>query len=154
MSVTGEGLRIELIEKEGGLFFDSGSPNPDPLGKELIERLAHELGKLPNTIAIEGHTDSRPYSGTGTYSNWELSTDRANAARRLMQESGVRADQVAQVRGFADQDLRVKDDPQSASNRRISVIVRYLKPPPESPNDPKEPASEPAQEKPAEAAHH
>jgi chemotaxis protein MotB len=147
MSVVGEGLRIELLESEGGLFFDSGSPNPSPLGKELIEKLSQELGKLPNTIAIEGHTDSRVYSNGRAYSNWELSTDRANAARRLMQESGVGENQVAQVRGFADQNLRVKDDPASPLNRRVSVIVRYLAPAPET-------HSEPEKEKPAEESHH
>ena len=149
MSVVGEGLRIEMLESETGLFFDSGSSSPSPVGKELIERLAAELGKLPNTIAIEGHTDARPYSSGGAYSNWELSTDRANAARRMMQASGVRPDQVSQVRGFADQDLREKDEPESASNRRISVIVRYL--PSAAAN---EPDAEPAKEKPAEGEHH
>src|SRR5580704_10579323 len=63
MTVVGEGLRIELLENEGGLFFQSGSSMPSPLGRELIESLAQELGKLPNSLAIEGHTDSRPYSG-------------------------------------------------------------------------------------------
>jgi chemotaxis protein MotB len=149
MSVVGEGLRIEMLESESGLFFESGNSSPSPVGKELIERLAEELGKLPNTIAIEGHTDARPYSSGGVYSNWELSTDRANSARRMMQASGVRPDQVAQVRGFADQDLREKDDPQGASNRRISVIVRYR--PPAASN---EPDAEPTKEKPAEGEHH
>ena len=154
MSVVGEGLRIELIENEGGLFFESGSPTPSPLGTELIERLAQELGKLPNTLAVEGHTDSRPYSSGGAYTNWELSTDRANAARRLMQATGVRSDQVAQVRGFADQDLRVKNDPDGPSNRRISVIVRYQQPAPDPQNDAKEPDAAPAKEKPVQGPHH
>jgi chemotaxis protein MotB len=143
MTVVGEGLRIELIENEGGLFFNLGSPKPSVLGNQLIERLAQELGKLPNKLAIEGHTDAHPYSNGGAYSNWELSTDRANAARRLMQASGVRPDQVVQVRGFADQDLRIKKEPENASNRRISVIVQYM--------NQQEP---PKLEKPAEAAHH
>jgi chemotaxis protein MotB len=75
---------------------------------------------------MEGHTDSRPFAGGGPYTNWELSSDRANSARRLMQSSGVRADQVAQVRGFSDQHLLNKAEPDHASNRRISVIVQYL----------------------------
>ena len=75
---------------------------------------------------MEGHTDSKPYAATRNYGNWELSSDRANAARRLMQGSGIRPDQVTQVRGFADQRLRKKDDPLDASNRRISLIVQYL----------------------------
>ncbi|HEY7334752.1 MAG TPA: flagellar motor protein MotB [Bryobacteraceae bacterium] len=125
MSVTGEGLRIELIESEKGTFFQSGSPLPTPAGKELIALLAGQLGKLENDVVIEGHTDARPFAGRPDYSNWELSTDRANAARRLMEDTGLRSGQVLQVRGFASQDLRDKDHPESASNRRISVIVRY-----------------------------
>jgi chemotaxis protein MotB len=125
MSVTGEGLRVELLENETGVFFRSGSPLPSPLGNELIAKLAHELGGMPNQLMIEGHTDSRPFSGKSEYSNWELSADRANAARRLMESSGLRPGQVSQVRGFADQNLREKEHPDAAANRRISVIVRY-----------------------------
>jgi len=88
--------------------------------------LAQQLGKLPNQLSIEGHTDSKPYSGKSEYSNWELSTDRANAARRLMQSDGLRENQVSQVRGYADQLLRKPDDPFDPSNRRITVIVQYL----------------------------
>jgi chemotaxis protein MotB len=84
------------------------------------------MGKLPNKISIEGHTDSKPYSRSRDYGNWELSTDRANAARRLMQDKGLRDDQVSQVRGYADQRLRTTEDPLNPSNRRISVIVQYL----------------------------
>jgi chemotaxis protein MotB len=79
--------------------------------------------KLPNKIVIEGHTDSTPY-GRPDYSNWELSADRANAARRILSESGLDASRISQVRGFADQRLLLKDDPTNPSNRRISIIVR------------------------------
>jgi len=130
ITVTGEGLRIELLETEKGLFFESGSAQPSQLGQDLLAILAGELGKLPNNVLVEGHTDARPYSGATSYSNWELSTDRANSARRLMQGRGLRPAQVVQVRGFADQMLRNADDPTHASNRRISVIVQYLKPAP------------------------
>jgi chemotaxis protein MotB len=126
MTVTAEGLRIELLESEAGTFFDSGNATPSANGKDLLKTLAEQLGQLPNKISIEGHTDSKPFSGKGSYSNWELSADRANAARRIMQESGVGADQVSQVRGYADQRLRKPDTPEDASNRRISVIVQYL----------------------------
>jgi chemotaxis protein MotB len=128
MSVSGEGLRIELIENESGLFFDSGSPHPSEAGREMIEGLAQELAKLPNDLMIEGHTDAKPFGGKRDYSNWELSTDRANAARRMMEAAGVREEQVKQVRGFADRNLRVKNNPEDPSNRRISVIVRYQQP--------------------------
>ncbi len=132
MSVTGEGLRIELLESEGGMFFKSGSATPTEMGAALLNQLAAELGMMPNQILIEGHTDSRPFGGRDSYTNWELSVDRANAARRLMEENGLTPDQVVQVRGFADQDLRDPKHPEAATNRRISVIVRYLHPPEES----------------------
>jgi chemotaxis protein MotB len=124
MTVTGEGLRIELLETEKGMFFESGRQDPSEYGRELLAELAKELGKLNNPILIEGHTDSRPYNSP-TYSNWELSTDRANQSRRLMQESGLRGNQVLQVRGFADQQLRDPTHPEDATNRRVSVIVTY-----------------------------
>jgi len=126
MTVTSEGLRIELSESAAGTFFDSGSAQLNADGRELLITLAQELGKLPNKISIEGHTDSNPYTGSATYGNWELSTDRANAARRLMQQNGVGAGQVVQVRGFADQRLRKPEAPLDPSNRRISLIVQYM----------------------------
>lgn len=126
MMVTGEGLRLELLETETGTFFESGRPQPSVAGRELLEKLAEELGKLPNSVLIEGHTDARPFAhGEDGYGNWELSAERANAARKVMQASGVRADQVKQVRGYADQHLRNRTDPNDASNRRITVIVQY-----------------------------
>ncbi len=126
MTVTSEGLRIELTESAAGTFFNSGSPKVNGDGRDLLETLAQELGKLPNKLSIEGHTDSKPYAGSGGYTNWELSTDRANAARRLMQADGIRPDQVSQVRGFADQRLRKADSPLDPANRRISIIVQYI----------------------------
>jgi chemotaxis protein MotB len=126
MTVTNEGLRIELTESATGTFFDSGSPKISADGGDLLVMLARELGKLPNKIAMEGHTDSKQYAPGSTYGNWELSADRANAARRLMQGNGIREDQVTQVRGFADQRLRKPADPLDPSNRRISLIVQYL----------------------------
>ena len=92
ITITSEGLRIELLETQSGAFFDSGSPNPNAKGEELLAMLARELGKLPNKISIEGHTDSKPYAGKRDYGNWELSADRANAARRLMQQDGLGPD--------------------------------------------------------------
>jgi chemotaxis protein MotB len=126
MTVTTEGLRIELSESATGTFFDSGSAKLNNDGRELLVTLADELGKLPNKLSIEGHTDSKPYAPSAAYGNWELSTDRANAARRIVQENGIRADQVTQVRGFADQRLRKPDNPLDPANRRISIIVQYI----------------------------
>jgi chemotaxis protein MotB len=126
MTVTNEGLRIELSESAAGTFFDSGSTKLNADGHELVIALAQELAKLPNKLSIEGHTDSKPYAATGNYGNWELSSDRANAARRLMQTNGIGPEQITQVRGFADQRLRKSDSPLDSSNRRISIIVQYI----------------------------
>jgi chemotaxis protein MotB len=126
MTVTTEGLRIELSESASGTFFNSGSPKLNADGQELLAMLAGEVGKLPNKLSIEGHTDSQPYAPSAAYGNWELSSDRANAARRVMQANGIRPDQVTQVRGFADQRLRKPDAPLDPANRRISLIVQYL----------------------------
>jgi chemotaxis protein MotB len=131
ITVTSDGLRIELLETDAGMFFESGRPQPTSAGSELLSRLAGELGKLPNHLLIEGHTDAKPFSRDGGYGNWELSTDRANAARKLMESTGVRAQQIAQVRGFAERNLRHPETPEAASNRRVSVIVQYLAPTPE-----------------------
>jgi len=138
MSITPDGLRIELLETEAGMFFDSGKPLPNDQGAALLDTLADQLGKLPNHVLIEGHTDSKPYSGGGGYSNWELSADRANAARKIMEVKGLHPLQVAQVRGFADRQLRHPEDPESPANRRISVIVQYM----DKPGDDKVPAAD------------
>jgi chemotaxis protein MotB len=124
ITITPEGLRIELLEGKNGTFYQSGSAGLSHSGQELLVLLAAELKTIPNSLLIEGHTDAAPYSNDATYTNWELSADRANAARRLMQQDGVRADQVTQVRGYADQLLRVKGNPYDPSNRRVSILVK------------------------------
>jgi chemotaxis protein MotB len=126
MTITGEGLRIELMETAKGGFFSSGTQDPNEEGTELLTLLAQQLGKLPNKLSIEGHTDSKPFSANGIYSNWELSADRANAARRIMQQKGLAPDQVTQIRGYADQRLRKPNDPLDPANRRITVIVQFI----------------------------
>lgn len=124
ITITAEGLRIELLEDKKGVFYQSGSAQLSQSGQQLLELLAGELKKLPNSLLIEGHTDATQYAQDLSYSNWELSADRANSARRLLQQDGVRRDQVTQVRGYADQLLRVKADPTDPSNRRISILVK------------------------------
>jgi chemotaxis protein MotB len=126
MTVTGEGLRIELMESQAGTFFESGDSAPTGTGQDMLTMLATQLGKMPNKLLIEGHTDAKRYNSSRGYSNWELSADRANSARKLMQDNGVRANQVTEVRGFADQRLRKPDDPGSPSNRRVSIVVKYV----------------------------
>lgn len=125
-TITEEGLRIELIENSKGIFFESGKPEPSPIGKELLSALSTELGRIPNRILIEGHTDAQPYTDATEYSNWELSADRANSARRLMERAGLAPSQVVQIRGYADQDLRDKENPTDPGNRRVTIIIRYM----------------------------
>jgi chemotaxis protein MotB len=133
MTITAEGLRIELMESETGTFFESAAAVPTASGKDILIALAAELGKLPNRISIEGHTDAKPFAKGGGYGNWELSADRANAARRLMEQSGLQPGQVMQVRGYADRSLRKPAAPEDPSNRRVSVIVQYQVKPDEEP---------------------
>jgi chemotaxis protein MotB len=148
MTVTAEGLRIELLETEKGTFFPSGASEPAQQGREILEALAKQLSELPNKISIEGHTDSKPFAASGTYTNWELSADRANAARRMVQSAGVRADQVTQVRGYADQHLRNPKEPEDPVNRRISFIVNYTVKSNPDENDPPAPSSQAPASKP------
>jgi chemotaxis protein MotB len=126
ITITPEGLRIELMESAKGTFFELGNAAPTPALKDLLQVLSPELGKLPNKISIEGHTDATPYSGGEAYDNWDLSCGRANAARRIMQGEGLGGQQISQVRGFADQRLHLPLHPDDPSNRRISLIVQYL----------------------------
>ena len=127
-SMTGEGLRIDLLETEQGLFFLSGSAEPSAAGIRLLQVLGSEFGQMPNPIVIEGHTDARPFRNsepTHGYGNWELSTDRAHAARRLFYRYGVHTNQVVEVRGFADERPLNPKDSMDARNRRVSVVVRF-----------------------------
>jgi chemotaxis protein MotB len=126
ITVTGEGLRMELIEGKGGTFYDSGSPQLNGNGTELLKLIAAQLQGLPNKVTIEGHTDAQPYSGANGYTNWELSADRANAARRVLQEDGLEASRVSEVRGFADQMPRAGANPMDPSNRRIALVVKWV----------------------------
>jgi chemotaxis protein MotB len=126
MTITPEGLKIEMLESSQGTFFENGKAEPTPIMQNLLKVLSGQLGKMPNPITIEGHTDSKPFSASPLYGNWELSTDRGNAARRLMETSGLRPNQVVQVRGFADQRLRKPQLPLDPSNRRVTLIVQYV----------------------------
>jgi chemotaxis protein MotB len=127
-TVTGEGLRIDLLETERGMFFSSGSPAPTLAGEHLLKVLAEELVRMPNKIVIEGHTDAQPFrtaTPASGYSNWELATDRANAARRLLFIDGLPADRMVEMRGFANQRLLNPGDPNDPRNRRISLVVKF-----------------------------
>lgn len=124
VKVTDEGLQIELIEKTASLFFDTGSAKMKARAVHLLTIVAKELGKIKAPIVLEGHTDSQPLGGRGGYSNWELSSDRANAARRVMEGRGLAKGQVYAVRGYADK-KPANANPLHFSNRRVSILVAY-----------------------------
>jgi chemotaxis protein MotB len=124
-TVTGEGLRIEIMENFGGVFFENASPQPTSGGLALFQMLAREIARLPNHLVLEGHTDSKPFrGGAGGYGNWELSFERANMTRRVMLEHGVRPDQIAEIRGYADR-KPITPDSAEARNRRISIVLLF-----------------------------
>ena len=123
VDMTPEGLRIQLVDREQESMFPSGSAAMHEFTRALIERIALVVGKLPNKIAVSGHTDSTPYRSTNGYTNWELSTDRANASRRVLLEAGLDPKRIERVSGRADNDPLLPEDPFSATNRRISIVL-------------------------------
>ena len=123
ITLSDEGLRIELREDSTGVFFETGRAEPRPVAAALLRVIGRELGNLPNGVLIDGYTDARPYQTTGGYGNWELSTDRGNAARRLMIQGGLAEPQIQGVRGHADHELRLPEDPLAPANRRVTITM-------------------------------
>lgn len=118
-----EGLRIELLETKESVFFEVGSAQLRPAAVKLLQEITPILRQLPNPVVLEGHTDSRPYANGKLYSNWELSADRANSARKVLEASGLQPGRISGVYGFADRRLRNKLNPFDPSNRRVSILV-------------------------------
>lgn len=126
VQIVDEGLRIEIMDSNNDAFFEIGTAKLKAGANKLISLIGKELGELNNKIAIEGHTDSRPFPGGKTgYSNYELSCDRANAARRALLGGGLNEKQIDNIRGYADNRLRNPNNPLDVLNRRISIIVKY-----------------------------
>ncbi len=124
--ITKDGLRIELVEKgSGDDFFPTGSAVLRPKAVTAIALIAEEIALLSNPIILEGHTDGAPFGEGGSYTNWELSADRANAARRVVNAAGIPNNRLVQVRGLADRDLRNPDNPFDPTNRRISLFLPF-----------------------------
>jgi chemotaxis protein MotB len=123
-AITTEGLRVELVDRTGSSFFDTGSSVLRGEAEPILSAIAAEITKLNNDVIVEGHTDSRQYANGQRFGNWELSSDRANAARRVLLEKGLRPNQLRGVRGFSDTDLRVTTNPLDPRNRRVSIVVR------------------------------
>jgi chemotaxis protein MotB len=124
MDFTDEGLRIQIQDKAAQVLFDSGSATLKSYTLSILKEIAKELGKLPNRVVIGGHTDASQYANKA-YSNWELSAERANAARRVMESAagGLRPGQVRRVTGYADTIPLEGKTPKDPQNRRISIIV-------------------------------
>ena len=123
LDITPEGLRIQIVDKQNRPMFDVGSAKLMPYTREILRELSRFINQVPNHISISGHTDTTAYSTQSGYSNWELSADRANAARRALLEGGMDEAKVARVVGLASSVLFDKNDPQNPINRRISIVV-------------------------------
>lgn len=125
-TVTGSGLRIELMESSSGMFFETGSPRPTAGGEKLFRMLSDQLRQLPNAVTLEGHTDAKPFHGNtpDAYGNWELSFDRANMARRIMLSYGLQANRLAEIRAYADRHP-ITANAMESRNRRVSIILQY-----------------------------
>jgi chemotaxis protein MotB len=128
LEMTDEGLRIELIDssKATDYFFEIGTAKLNAKAQKLLEMVGEQLQKLPNGIVVEGHTDARPFpNGKQGYSNYELSADRANSARRALYSGGLSDTRIQEIRGYADKKLKNPANPYDLVNRRISIIVKY-----------------------------
>ncbi|MCX5767502.1 MAG: OmpA family protein [Gemmatimonadetes bacterium] len=134
VTVTSRGLRIDLIESgKGENFFPRGSASMTSVTRISLALIADELLALKNPVVVEGHTDAATYAAHAQYTNWELSTDRANAARRVLADAGLTGGRVVEIRGLADTQLRNPNDPTASENRRISLLLPFSDPPPSSP---------------------
>lgn len=125
MDEVSEGLRIQLIDNKNKPMFPMGSDQMSPEMQPILDKISKLLSTVPNKVSIQGHTDANPYNNPEdlTQSNWELSTQRANSARRALLKSGLQEDKVMEVTGFASSVLLDKTNPLNPNNRRISIIV-------------------------------
>ena len=127
LDITPEGLRIQIIDSQNRPMFDLGRANLKPYTATILHELASYLNSVPNRVSLSGHTDTTPYIAQNGYTNWDLSADRANAARRALEAGGLHTEKVARVVGLASAVLFDKDNPRNPVNRRISIIVMTKK---------------------------
>jgi len=123
LDITPEGLRIQILDAQNRPMFDLGSARLKPYTNAILREVTTYLRTVPNRLSITGHTDTTPYAGTRGYTNWDLSTDRANAARRAIESAGLETDRIARVVGLSSSVLFDKQNPRNAVNRRISIVV-------------------------------
>jgi chemotaxis protein MotB len=134
VKVGKDGLRIELVESGAGdVYFPVGSATMKPATVIALQLITPALGATTNPVVLEGHTDAARFGTSAAYGNWELSGERANAARRVMEAAGLPGTRVAEVRGLADREPRVAGDPYAPANRRITIFLPYSAPAPEAP---------------------
>ena len=117
------GLQIQIVDQQNKSMFATGSPQPLSYTQELLKKIGHIISPLPNKILISGHTDAAPYVNSSQYDNWDLSSARAQASRRVLEASGVGTTRFVAVMGRADQELMAPTDPESPVNRRISITL-------------------------------
>jgi chemotaxis protein MotB len=127
---TPEGLRIQIVDQDKTSMFPLGSSEMAEPAKKLMALVTQVVQRLPNKISVSGHTDATPFARAGSYGNWELSADRANASRRALIVAGLPAERIAKVVGLADRDPMVADQPSSPRNRRISMVLLHEGKPP------------------------
>jgi chemotaxis protein MotB len=123
MNETPEGLNIQLVDQDGQAMFQPGTATPLPKTRILLQQVARIVDRLPNRIAITGHTDAAQFEGANGTTNWELSAGRANAARAVLASQGIQADRIFEVSGKAGTDPLLPDDPYASANRRISILL-------------------------------
>jgi len=128
IDITPEGLRIQILDEEHRPMFPLGSADPNDRAKLLLQKVTPVLARLPQEISIAGYTDAAQFPGPGR-TNWELSTERANATRRLLVEGGLPDSRIRTVTGHADRDPLLPADPLAAANRRIAIVVLRAAPP-------------------------
>jgi chemotaxis protein MotB len=119
---------VQIVDQEGQSMFDRGSARIEARTRKLIETVGTIIRDLPQPLVISGHTDAVPFSRRGDYSNWELSTDRANATRRVLIAAGVSPGRFARISGLAETEPLIPEDPEAPENRRISVLLQYPDP--------------------------
>jgi chemotaxis protein MotB len=130
VEVSDAGLSIQVLDKAGDrqLLFDLSSAALKPPLVKLLQKVAGVLGEMPNAVQVGGHTDSRPYAPNSTKTNWELSFERADAARRVLEGNGLRPKQVSRVLAFADSQPLKPEDPMADENRRLSIVAERIRP--------------------------
>jgi chemotaxis protein MotB len=123
LDITPEGLRIQILDAQNRPMFDLGSSRLKPYTHDILREVTNYLRTVPNRLSITGHTDASPYAGLTGFTNWDLSTDRANAARRALEGAGLETERISRVVGMGSSVLFDKENPRSPVNRRISIVV-------------------------------